>query len=310
MEGLGFSLPNPIKDNKFRQSMASISTFMTTDSADAIMRRDGSDVYHGADTDDTRTLSSVPRASTALTLSDFEIYSECGEEDDVFSTNDTESMLDRRSFLDARSILEGFPRPTSYLPESYRSDRSETPTGHQYLQSLRIDDSSDAASELPPSPTGTTFSDSTFNAPPSPTSTVFTSFTGYSACTTSTANSSLSPGGLSLKVAYNSTIILLRVTREVSLAEVRHRLYNKFVGQEGVPLDREFRLAFAASAPLSPVKERGQRKRTVSATSDGSGSSSTTTAADLQPVNSEADWRQIVSTFSGGKMSLRVTDSD
>ncbi|KAF5326890.1 hypothetical protein D9619_004418 [Psilocybe cf. subviscida] len=318
MEGLGFSLPNPIKDNKFRQSMASISTFMTTDSADAIIRRDGSDAHYDADADadDTRTLSSVPRSSTALTLSDFEIYSECDEEDDVFSTNDTASMLDRRSFLDARSILEGFPRPTSYLPESHRSttstdnysDRAETPTGYQYLQSLRINNSADSA-ELPPSPTGTTFSDSTFDGPPSPTSTVFTSFTGYSACTTS---SSLSPGGLSLKVAYNSTIILLRVTREISLAEMRHRLYNKFVGQEGVPLDREFGLAFAANSPLSPVKERTRKVSAMSAKSDGSDGSTTTTAttnADLQPITSEAQWRQIVSTFSGGKMSLRVTDA-
>jgi hypothetical protein len=39
IEGLGFTLPNPVKENKFRASLASFSTFMTTDSAEAVIPR-------------------------------------------------------------------------------------------------------------------------------------------------------------------------------------------------------------------------------------------------------------------------------
>jgi hypothetical protein len=37
LDGLGLVLPHPIKEQKFRASIASISTFMTTDSADAVI---------------------------------------------------------------------------------------------------------------------------------------------------------------------------------------------------------------------------------------------------------------------------------
>ena len=36
LDGLGLVLPHPIKEQKFRASIASISTFLTTDSADAV----------------------------------------------------------------------------------------------------------------------------------------------------------------------------------------------------------------------------------------------------------------------------------
>ncbi|KAF8169759.1 hypothetical protein BJ912DRAFT_998807 [Pholiota molesta] len=188
MDGLNLSLPHPIKDNKYRESLASISTFMTTDSADAV----------------------IPAA--------LHIYSDCD--------NDTDSMLHRQSILDSSSILNAFPPRQS--PRNTHRAISDSPSA-------------------PVSPITPDFGQTSFHRPPSPTSTISTAYTF------STVTSSVSPGSISIKAAHNSAIILLRVSREMSLTEVRQRIYNKFVGQEGIPLANDFAIAFAHPTPKSPA---------------------------------------------------------
>jgi hypothetical protein len=66
LDGLGFVLPHPIKERKFRVSIASISTFMTTDSANAVIPQ--------LETPQTST-----RCSMSLSLSDFDVYSDADD---------------------------------------------------------------------------------------------------------------------------------------------------------------------------------------------------------------------------------------
>ncbi|KIM40537.1 hypothetical protein M413DRAFT_445979 [Hebeloma cylindrosporum] len=325
IEGLGFTLPNAVKENKFRASMASISTFMTTDSADAVIPNTPTttSLKHTPS-----TTSSSTRMSTPVSLSDFEIYSDDGR----------------------NSILDEFPRPTSYIP-GYLSDRPETPTRNAHLDPpqsseasfdaapsptptsnlfFTVHSSSDASRsdyDRPRSPTdtiATTFTTSTvtssvYDRPPSPSSTIATAYRTSSVAssvydrppsptstiattyTTSTITSSVSPGTLSLKAAHNDAIILLRVSSETSFAEVRLRLYNKFVGQEGVPLSQNFTVAFVP-ATQSPTQTSPRKDRLRSA------SVSSADRMELIFINSDADWEQITSCAGGSKLTLRILD--
>lgn len=281
MEGLGFTLPSSVKENKFRASMASISTFMTTDSAEAVIPRTPTT----ASPNNRLSTASRSRISTTVSLSDFEIYSDYDD--------------------DSISILDDFPRPTSYIP-GYSCDRPETPTGHANLDALQ---SSESSFDAPPSPTPTCNSFFTVSSspdssrtflgrPPSPTSTIATA---YTVSTVSTVASSVSPGTLSLKAAHNDAIILLRVPNETSFTEVRQRLYNKFVGQEGVPLSQNFTVAFVPATP-SPTQPSFPKDRLRSA------SVSSADRMELFFINSDADWEQIISSAGGSKLTLRILD--
>ena len=70
LDGLGLILPHPIKEQKFRASIASISTFMTTDSADAVIPQTPQGSAQRC------SFMSSTRISKALSLSDFEVYSD------------------------------------------------------------------------------------------------------------------------------------------------------------------------------------------------------------------------------------------
>jgi len=275
MQGIGFTLPSTVKENKFRASLASISTFMTTDSAEAVIPRTPSN----PSPKDRRSTASSARISAAVSLSDFEIYSDYDD--------------------DSNSILDDFPRPISYLP----CDRPETPTGHAYLD---VPHSSESSFDAPPSPTPTSNSLFTVRSspeslqpfldpPPSPTSTIATTYT------TSTVTSSMAAGMLSIKAAHNDSIILLRVPTETSFTDVRQRLYNKFVGQEGVPLSQNFTVAFVPTtrSPTQPSFPK-DRLRSVSVSSAD--------RMELIFINSDTDWEQIISRASGSKLTLRILD--
>ncbi|KAF8150697.1 hypothetical protein B0H34DRAFT_729893 [Crassisporium funariophilum] len=251
LDGLEFSLPNAIKEQKYRASMASISTFMTTDSADAVVPRSPTTPSpNGRFSSPPR-----PRISVPISMSDFDIYSDVDD--------------------DSTSILDAFPRPTSYLPE-----RPETPLGTEFT-----------------SPESPDSSRTWFEAPPSPTATVSTFAT--STWTISTNNASLSPSGsLSIKAAHGTSIILLRISREITLCELRQRLYNKFVGQEGVPLSQTFCVAFVPPTPVSPNHGRLR-----------SASTSSADRMELQFINSESEWEHLVSTIEGQKITLRILDA-
>ncbi|PPQ90793.1 hypothetical protein CVT25_012113 [Psilocybe cyanescens] len=257
LEGIGLMLPHKIKEQKYRASVASISTFMTTDSAEAVIP-----------SEKRRSNQSRLRISTPLSLSDFEIYSDDADADE-----------------DCTSILDAFPHPNTYHSEQH-DHRPATPTSYH------------DSSESPSTPSTPDSIQSSFNRPPSPvpstaSSTVSTTFS------VSTTSSSLSPGtSISIKAAFNSSIILLRVSRETTLADIRQRLYNKFVGQEGVPLSKSFDIIFVPAAQSSPTKDRSS-----------SISVSSMDLMDLFFIHSDDEWQELISTTSGSKVNLRIMDS-
>jgi hypothetical protein len=113
--------------------------------------------------------------------------------------------------------------------------------------------------------------------------------------------SSVSPGTLSLKAIHKDAIILLRVPSETSFTEVRQRLYNKFIGQEGVPLSREFTVGFVPATP-SPTQSSFPKDRLRSA------SVSSADRMELIFISSDADWEKIISSAGGCKLTLRILD--
>jgi hypothetical protein len=106
---------------------------------------------------------------------------------------------------------------------------------------------------------------------------------------------------IAIKAMYENSIIIIRVSRSLSFTEVRRRLYDKFVRQEGVPLSETFVVAL-----LVPTPERsGVRPSVGSLWSIGAADKD---RAVLHFVKSNDDWDQAIYKF-GNKILLRVIGS-
>ncbi|KAF8802483.1 hypothetical protein BYT27DRAFT_7196676 [Phlegmacium glaucopus] len=239
LDGLGLILPHPIKEQKFRASIASVSTFMTTNSADAVIPP----TPQTATPCHPRSLASSTNVSAPLSLSDVDVYSD----DDDYSVRGA--------------------------PNSFVHECSETPIGDF---------------SFPDSPSSTR---TAFNRPPSP---AYSALSSSMASTTTTSSSPVD--SVSIKAIHNTSIILLRVSRGIGLADVRQRLYNKFIGQEGIPLSEAYNIAFV---PPNPALT-GTHLQSASVTSAN--------RMDAQLITLESDWEQIVTSLQGNKITLRILD--
>ncbi|KAF7327974.1 hypothetical protein MKEN_00377700 [Mycena kentingensis (nom. inval.)] len=141
-----------------------------------------------------------------------------------------------------------------------------------------------------------TFSDSTSSTI---TPSLYSFHSARSHLSTTTA-ASLPP--LAIKAAHRNAIILLRVEEEdVGLAEVRARLRDKFLAQEGVTLSAKFALAYMI--PASPAKMRGRtRSNSLSATG------TLTETAIMEMIETEDEWTRLRASLDGAKLTLRVID--
>jgi hypothetical protein len=77
----------------------------------------------------------------------------------------------------------------------------------------------------------------------------------------------------------------------MGFADVRQRLYNKFVGQEGIPLSQAYNVA------VVPPNE-----------ATAAACSTSVNRTDVQLVTLESDWEQLISTLQGNKITLRILD--
>ncbi|PFH53157.1 hypothetical protein AMATHDRAFT_45775 [Amanita thiersii Skay4041] len=270
LEDLKFTLPNePACRN-------SVATVMTTDSADAIIKRPVSFASSSLRTPTNAFFRVHPnsnprsRLSEAVTLSDFEID---------FNDDERQAEGSEVGSLFGGEDREAFPRPvTMYDPAV--EQRPEAPL------SCRDTPSPEAKDRLP----------SCFTPlPPSPT----TSIMSVSSAGASAVSSIMPDGVISIKAALNQSIILLRVQRDTRFEELRQRLYEKFVGQERVPLSKSFAVAVVRPARPAPG---ARRMRSGSLTSIGD-------RTDMVFIGSEADWERIVASHDGGKLTLRVLDT-
>ena len=121
-----------------------------------------------------------------------------------------------------------------------------------------------------------------FNCPPSP---------AYTSSAFSTTSTLLPEGFIGIKVIHNTCIILLRVPRRIRFAEVKQRLYDKFIGQEGIPLSPTFDVVFVPPNP-SP-----------------GGSIISANRMDAQVITLESDWEYLMSTVQRDKITLRIQDT-
>lgn len=114
--------------------------------------------------------------------------------------------------------------------------------------------------------------------------------------TSSDSSSILGDGNISIKVVHNKSIILLRVYRYISLPELRAKIYDKFVQQEGVPLSASFGIAF-----LPPSSIDLGRSRSSSISSAGFPE-----LAQMRFLSSQNDLERAIMTTGRGKLVLRA----
>ncbi|KAG1857947.1 hypothetical protein C8R48DRAFT_775399 [Suillus tomentosus] len=106
---------------------------------------------------------------------------------------------------------------------------------------------------------------------------------------------------IAIKALYENHIIMLRVSQSLSFTEVRQRLYNKFVRQEGVPLSESFVVAILVPPP---VKEKSGGRPYAASFSSMADKDNVV----LHFVKSNDDWDQAIYKY-GNKVLLRVIGS-
>ncbi|KZP23806.1 hypothetical protein FIBSPDRAFT_930304 [Athelia psychrophila] len=270
-----FSLPKSPSSSAFpRMSVASFATFMTDNSADAITMTPGGNLRRSASADSRRT-----------TRPDVE------EEEGAWS--DGEGDLLDAYFNDA------FGRPSSVVfDQGPATPTASHPTSVSFRASMfstRSRNSMVSSTSSTPSSSSSGAGSSTSSA--SPSASVFTAST-----TTSSFGgiSTLSPDGhISVKVSHNMAIISLRVSRSIPFADLRVKIYDKFVTQENVPLSRSFAVGYVP--PSSGPVGSGVRARSASLAS-----AEIPKGAQMRFIHSQNDWESAVATMDTGKLSLRA----
>ncbi|KIM82544.1 hypothetical protein PILCRDRAFT_465649 [Piloderma croceum F 1598] len=105
-------------------------------------------------------------------------------------------------------------------------------------------------------------------------------------------------GSIFVKVVHDMSIILLRLQRSISFVELRAKVYDKFVQQEGVPLSTSFALAFLPATPIDYSKPR-PRSSSMSAVGRPD-------IAHMRFISSEHEWQHVIASTGRGKLTLRA----
>jgi hypothetical protein len=112
---------------------------------------------------------------------------------------------------------------------------------------------------------------------------------------------------LAIKATCKSTIVSFRTPRDVSYDEVRRRLYEKFVSQEGIPLSKTFSIAFVLPPTIIQTDHVDPaRARTRSDSMSSAGYSDNTQTIF---VTSQVEWEMVVASAGRTKITLRVLDA-
>ncbi|KAF7316683.1 hypothetical protein HMN09_00401200 [Mycena chlorophos] len=303
VDDLGLTLPEEEDEFDYhhrsssRMSTASVATFRTEMSTDGVIPR--------------RTATPA-RLSTATFMTDVSADGIVPQERwrDSFAS-ETDSVLDAH-FYDA------FPRPSSFVPPQ-PALRSPTRVP------LPNSPASIRTSSPPPSPLSARFS----GLPSAMSASTIESISAFSDSTGSTVTpslysfhsarshlsnttaASLSLAPLVIKAAHNNSIILLRVDEDLTLDEVRCRLRDKFLAQEGVRLSSGFALAYMIPASPTATALRSGGGRGGGRARARSGSLADT--ALMEMIETEDDWVRLRATVTLDgtctKLTLRVVDS-
>ncbi|PPQ98756.1 hypothetical protein CVT24_003453 [Panaeolus cyanescens] len=127
---------------------------------------------------------------------------------------------------------------------------------------------------------------------------------------------------ISIKAALNATILMLRVPATISLSELKKRLYDKFLKQEGVRLSRDFSVVHV-QPPVGYGNTRGIAMDGIMMEQSWGRSSNDqkmlrraipfSDRTEMKVVDADLDWRRIVKVQSrkadGSKVTLRIVDT-
>lgn len=106
------------------------------------------------------------------------------------------------------------------------------------------------------------------------------------------------PDIVTIKAAYGDAIILLKTSRDASFEDIKKKLYTKFVGQEGIPLSKSFKVAFIFPPPCS--------------SESGISGDETILCIDekisMQLVQGQDDWELFAHGVDGNKFSIKILD--
>lgn len=269
LEGMDLSLPTSPTDRSYRASTSSIATFMTDCSAEGVLPRSP-----GFSQSSTRRYPTSPNRSRYISgpvsICEFDNDWSDPEEDilDTFLAGTSSTSL--AVYFYSQCDAESFPLPCFDIPQIIRSDtapvsRPETPIRSHYPKSAH------SFSPVPTSPA--------------------------KSATFSVSTSATTPDRLSIKAGYNDSFVVLRVSCEISYKDLRQRLYNKFVGQEGVPLSDSFTISFLQPTHSENLSNPPQER-----------SPSEHGGTHMYPVTSEADWENAAASIEGSKLTLRIFD--
>ncbi|KAJ7126833.1 hypothetical protein C8R44DRAFT_779695 [Mycena epipterygia] len=179
--------------------------------------------------------------------------------------------------------------------EALARGRSPSPNGSMVSTSMSVLSDSTMVSSFSDS-TGSTITPSMYS--------FYSARSTLSSMTTTTMSSTSSP--LVIKAAHNNAIILLRAEEDLPLREIRQRLREKFLGQEGITLSETFALAYMIPATPAGAKASAQSRNRANSLS------STGTLADtalMEMVTTEDEWARLRASLDGAKLTLRVMDA-
>ncbi|KAK0236075.1 hypothetical protein EDD85DRAFT_839222 [Armillaria nabsnona] len=285
IDGMGLTMPPSPEDTsrRSRSSVASFATFMTDSSADAIIPR-----------------STMPRPISGATVRRNPRYSR-----PTSALSEGDVWLDPEGDLLDTYFRDAFQRPDSLISRSYRGSRSHGTIGYHssgarslesidFIMASEADDNYDSISTLdvpmtarpvlPPSPTASMFS----------TVTSATAGTALSGMTTDTPMSPTAP--ITVKAAYNGSIVVFRGTRDVPFNDVRCRIRDKFIKQENIRLSDFFTLAIVVADDNSAPTDARNRSSSLSSILD----------MDMKLISTPDEWRWVMSYVKSSKITLRV----
>lgn len=105
---------------------------------------------------------------------------------------------------------------------------------------------------------------------------------------------------LSIKAMHEESIVMLRIPRILPFAELRQKIYDKFVHQEKSPISESFAIAVLVPSPSERAGGGRERRGSLSSCDGKKGA--------LHFVASQEEWEQAITRY-GTKLLLRIIGS-
>ncbi|KAH0585319.1 hypothetical protein H2248_008560 [Termitomyces sp. 'cryptogamus'] len=255
--------PLPSQECSHRESTSTMATFMTDATADGVLARERESSPSHVKLKHKSRIVSGP-----ISLSEFDFdheFSDSDESDDI---------------LDMFLTADSFPMPCSDIPHIEFPEVLMEPVEQCPVTPSASEFTNDEQSTL----------SNCFRVP----------LSAEKPTTFSSKSLAPIPDQFNIKAKFNDSLVFLRVPDEISYKDLRQRLFNKFVGQEGIALSDSFKITF-----LQPVI-----KDLATSNPDNSSRPSSANTDDHvpYPVASADDWENVAASVEGCKLALLITD--